>query len=794
MPRASPSGYGRTAYHDSCYLGRYEGIYEEPRVALSSVPGMELVELPRCRSDSFCCGGGGGRTFLEESEGERINHMRTDEAIGAGLSTLVTACPFCMTMLSDGAKDKGEAFTVLDLAEVLIQHRRAGSERRRLTPDPTHTRRLPAVRQARAGQGSAVRSSRPAASLASASRPICGEKRTCGKCKVRIEDGFFEALGITSSPGHVSARSPVEDKFFTPERRAEGYRLACKADVHGDLVVFVPEEARVDGQVVRKAVTDRKIHVDPSVRTYYVEMEPPTLHDPLGDYERLCDALEAQHRPRAPADRLQGACGPGQDASRLPGGRSRYPSGRAAAVPEIVRVAAGRTQRSIGLAVDVGTTSVAAYLCDLETGEVLAYDAMMNPQVTYGEDVMSRITFAMSHDGGVERLRAAVIEGVNTLAARVAEAAGFTSEDILEMTVVFNTAMHHCFLGIDPEYLGAAPYAPAVQHSINIKARDLGLDLCPGANVYVLPNRGRLRRRGQRGRADRRRAVDEDERQLIIDIGTNGELHHGQQGQALISSSCATGPAFEGAQILFGMRAAPGAIERIYINPETLEPRYKVIGKDAWSDELAPEEIGSKGICGSGIIDGRGRAVQGRHHRQVRPVREGRRQPSCPQGRQRRRVRARLGARDVARARHHDHDLGRAGGAAGQGRHVRRRQDHDAETRLRQRSTEWSSPAPSGHSSTARRRWSSACSPTFPWSASTPWATPPATGRAWLSWMRASGSRPIAGRARSSTWSCPWSRRSRADMARAMYIPHMKDKFANLASVLAAEGLAGRVG
>jgi Fe-S oxidoreductase len=125
---ASPSGHGRTAYHDSCYLGRYEGIYQEPRVAISSVPGMDLVELPRCRAASFCCGGGGGRTFLEESEGERINHMRTDEAIGAGLTTLVTACPYCMTMLADGAKDKGDALTVLDLAEVLLQHAKAGPE------------------------------------------------------------------------------------------------------------------------------------------------------------------------------------------------------------------------------------------------------------------------------------------------------------------------------------------------------------------------------------------------------------------------------------------------------------------------------------------------------------------------------------------------------------------------------------------------------------------------------------------------------------------------------------------
>ena len=431
---------------------------------------------------------------------------------------------------------------------------------------------------------------------------ICGEKRTCGKCKVRIEDGFFEKFGIVSSPKHVSGHKPVEEKFFTPERKAEGYRLACTAEVHGDLVVFVPEEARVGGQVVRKAVTDRKINVNPSVRTYYVEMVPPTLHDPLGDYERLCDALKEQHgleRPLVDYKVLLGLPGTARDA----GWKVSVSVWTGGPAPEIVRVAPGRVERSIGLAVDVGTTSVAAYLCDLETGEVVGYDSMMNPQVPYGEDVMSRITYAMSHDDGIEKLKAAIVEGVNILAARVAVAAGFTNEDILELAIVFNTAMHHCFLGIYPENLGMAPYAPALHHSINIKARDLGLTFCPGANVFVLPNEAGFVGADNVGVLIAEEPWKSEDRQLIIDIGTNGELIMGNK-ERLISSSCATGPAFEGAQIHFGMRAAPGAIEKIYINPETKEPRFKVIGKDKWSDEMPPEEIGTKGICGSGIIDG----------------------------------------------------------------------------------------------------------------------------------------------------------------------------------------------
>jgi uncharacterized 2Fe-2S/4Fe-4S cluster protein (DUF4445 family) len=431
---------------------------------------------------------------------------------------------------------------------------------------------------------------------------ICGEKRTCGKCKVRIEEGFFERFGVTSSPSHVAAWKPVEAKFFTEERKAEGYRLACVAKIHGDLVVFVPEEARAGGQVVRKAVTDRPINVNPSVKTYYIEMIPPTLHDPLGDYERVCDALKAQHGLDAPILDYRVLLGM-PDTLRASAWKVSVSVWTGGPVPEIVRIAPGTIERTLGLAVDVGTTSVAAYLCDLTTGEVISYDSMMNPQVPYGEDVMSRITYAMSNEDGIDKLQASIIEGVNTLAARVCEAVGFTHLDILELAIVFNTAMHHCFLGIYPEHLGLAPYAPALHHSINIKARDLGLKFAPGANVFVLPNEAGFVGADNVGVLIAEEPYNKDDRQLIIDIGTNGELIMGNR-EKLISSSCATGPALEGAHIKYGMRAAPGAIEKIYINPETKEPRYKVIGKDKWSDEMDPETIGTKGICGSGIIDG----------------------------------------------------------------------------------------------------------------------------------------------------------------------------------------------
>jgi uncharacterized 2Fe-2S/4Fe-4S cluster protein (DUF4445 family) len=458
---------------------------------------------------------------------------------------------------------------------------------------------------------------------------ICGEKRTCGKCKVRIEDGFFERFGVTSSPGHVSKRMPVEDKFFTPERVEQGYRLACVAKVQGDLVVFVPEEARAGGQVVRKAVTDRKINVNPSVKTYYIEITPPTLHDPLGDYERICDTLKAQHGIETPPILDYKVLVGMPDLLRKAQWKVTVCIWTGGPAPEIVKIYPGKIDRAIGLGVDVGTTSVAAYLCDLGTGEVINYDSMMNPQVPYGEDVMSRITYAMSHDDGIQKLQDAIIEGLNTIAARVTEAVGFTHEDILEMAVGFNTAMHHCFLGIYPEHLGLAPYAPALHHSINIKARDLGLKFAEGANVFVLPNEAGFVGADNVAVLIAEEPYNKDDQALIIDIGTNGELIMGNK-EKLISSSCATGPALEGAHIKYGMRAAPGAVEKIYINPETKEPRYKVIGKDKWSDEMEPEEIGTKGICGSGIIDAMaelfksgiidktGKFVKGQEHERIR--------------------------------------------------------------------------------------------------------------------------------------------------------------------------------
>jgi len=256
-----------------------------------------------------------------------------------------------------------------------------------------------------------------------------------------------------------------------------------------------------------------------------------------------------------------------------------------------------------GAAVDIGTTTVAVYLCSLKDGRVVATGSMMNPQVTHGEDVMARITHSMMNPGrGLNRLQAEIIEGLNELIQSTAESAKITPNDILEMTVVGNTAMHHIFLGIDPQWLGLSPFPPAVHHSLDLKARDLALKVHPAAYIHVLPVEAGFVGADNVGVLISEEPHRKEEMNLIIDVGTNGELILGNK-KRLLSTSCATGPAFEGAHIKFGMRAAPGAIERVRILPGTLETKYKVIGRDPWSDESPPGEIQARGICGSGIID-----------------------------------------------------------------------------------------------------------------------------------------------------------------------------------------------
>ncbi len=429
---------------------------------------------------------------------------------------------------------------------------------------------------------------------------LCGSKKVCGKCKVRIEEGFFEKDNIESKMEHLSPLTDDEKEHLKPED-GPGMRLACATEIHGDVKVFVPERSRAGKQIVRKAAKELTIALDPAVKKYNLELPQPSLHDmTTGDMERVLSFMEKEYGLRdlyfdyMTLRELQEVIRKGEWKITVTVWMDR----------EIIKVEPGFVEPSYGLAVDVGTTTVVGYLCDLNTGKVINTESMMNPQVPYGEDVMSRITYAMTNPDGLEKMQKAIIEGLNEIVERVSADLRTNGKNggsnITDMTIVFNTAMHHIFLGFNPEYIGRSPFIPAVQKALNIKARDIGVKINPASYIHVLPIEAGFVGADNVGVLIAEEPYNQDEMVLIIDIGTNGELLLGNKDK-VYSTSCATGPAFEGAQIKFGMRAAPGAIEKIRIDPETKEPQYKVIGKADWHTHL--QEINAKGICGSGIID-----------------------------------------------------------------------------------------------------------------------------------------------------------------------------------------------
>jgi len=405
---------------------------------------------------------------------------------------------------------------------------------------------------------------------------LCGGVRNCGKCKIKLVEG------------HLSPFTEEEAKFITELERTEGYRLSCAAQIKGDVLIYVPEESRTEGRVVRKEATERHFELKPAVTLYFVELSPPSLQDPLGDFDRVKKALSEKYQLHDLEINYQTLL----KVSRVLREANWKVTAAVWMEEEIIDIKPGRVDEIYGLAVDIGTTTIAGYLCSLRSGKVIATESMINPQVTYGEDVMSRITYAMTHpEEGLEKLHRSVINGLNRLIKTITKKSHLFPEDIIELTVVGNTAMHHLFLKINPEYLGVAPFPPAIHRSIDVKAADLGLKVNPSANAHLLPIEAGFVGADNVGVLIAEEPHHQDEIVLIIDIGTNGELVLGNR-KKLISSSCATGPALEGAHIKFGMRAAQGAIERIEIHPETLDVRFQVIGN-----------CKATGICGSGIID-----------------------------------------------------------------------------------------------------------------------------------------------------------------------------------------------
>ena len=431
---------------------------------------------------------------------------------------------------------------------------------------------------------------------------ICGGQGKCRKCQVLPQEGEFAKHGITSHGDHLSPLTETELHHQSRKRLKGKRRLGCNARILGDLVVDVPEESQQHKQHIAKAVTAYDIQVQPALHLYTVTLPEPDMHAPISDKRRLQQALVSEHElPIMDCD-----------LSQL---RLLQPAlakaGRQITVAvyqfqQIIAVWPGVKKEVYGLAVDLGSTTIAAQLCNLDTGEIVATADTMNPQIRFGEDLMSRVSYVMMNDGGDIAMTEVVRDAFNQLAKRAAKSAGIQVEDILDMTVVANPIMHHLFLGIDPTPLGTAPFTLTTDQAQVLRAADIDIQLHPEARICTLPCIAGHIGADTAGMILSERPDLSEEYVLLVDVGTNAEIVLGNRNRLLAASS-PTGPAFEGAQITSGQRAAPGAIERVRVDPETLEPRFRVIGCEAWSD--APDfaeksaRIGVSGICGSGIIE-----------------------------------------------------------------------------------------------------------------------------------------------------------------------------------------------
>ena len=431
---------------------------------------------------------------------------------------------------------------------------------------------------------------------------VCGGRGTCGRCQITISEGAFPKDGIVSDAASLSAQTDAESRCRDKQRLKEGHRLSCQTQFAGDVAIDVPSTSQIHRQLVCKDHEVRAISISPTVQAYFVEVTKPDLSDPRGDLERLISALKN--------DWLLGNLICDLTVTRSLPEMLRAANWQVTVAvkdsTEIVAVFPGLKESLYGVAIDVGTTTIAAHLCDLSSGDVLASAGRMNPQIRYGEDLMSRVSYIMLNSGGEAELIKAVREAISELLAETATGARLQLLDIVEIVIVGNPIMQHLVLGLNPVHLGTAPFSLTTDAATSVRAGDIGIDINPGGYAYVLPCIA-----GHVG-ADAAAVLlaeapyDRDEISLLIDVGTNAEMFLGNRDRLLAASS-PTGPAFEGAQISAGQRAAPGAVERVRIDPGSLEPRFKLVGCDVWSDDPAFNDqmpvTGITGICGSGIIE-----------------------------------------------------------------------------------------------------------------------------------------------------------------------------------------------
>jgi len=462
---------------------------------------------------------------------------------------------------------------------------------------------------------------------------VCGGRAICGRCQISVSEGEFAKHNIRSSQDSVSQASEAEIKYNERKGLNSERRLSCQSKIQSDVVIDVPASSQVHQQVIRKDNEAHDIDINPVVKAYYVSIdqkvndkslnkkykahnidvgisvetftvnvEEPDMHKGTGDLSRLMLALKDQWK----LDGLSCSLEVLQTLqATLREGRWKV----TVAIrnnQEIISIHPGFKDNFYGIAVDVGSTTIAAHLCELTSGKVIGSSGLMNPQIRFGEDLMSRVSYIMMNDGGENDLTRVVRESINEIILTITEEKNINATDIVEMTLVGNPIMHHLVLGINPIELGAAPFALATDFSTHVKANKLNININPGGYIYVLPCVAGHVGADAAAVIQAEEPYNKDEISLIVDVGTNAEIILGNK-QRLLAASSPTGPAFEGAQISSGQRAAPGAIERARIDSETLEPKFKIIGCDYWSNEEEFEEHvpagGITGICGSGIIE-----------------------------------------------------------------------------------------------------------------------------------------------------------------------------------------------
>lgn len=432
----------------------------------------------------------------------------------------------------------------------------------------------------------------------------CGGNGQCGKCQVKIAEGEFAKYGITSAPENVTGLSSAEVAHQRSGMLKDEHRLACCVLVQGDLVVDVPSASQSQQQMVRKAANTDSMVVAATTQCYLISVAEPNMHDQDGDVELLKKALWFEYNLQDLHANHQ-VLTTLQDALKV-GNRRLSVVVRKQQIISVFPASDAAEQELYGVAFDIGSTTIAAHLLNLSTGEVLASNGKMNPQIAFGDDVMARVSYVMMNADGLPKMHAAVTQTVSEIIAELIAQAGVEYDRVLEAVFVANPIMHHIFLNIDPTLLGQSPFVLATNEALYLSASDLGVDMPPAAKCYLLPCIA-----GHVG-ADAAAVLlstkpeQYDGWTLAVDIGTNAEVILGSKDRVYACSS-PTGPAFEGAQISCGQRAAVGAIERVMINRDSLEPAFKIIGCDLWSNQdgfaEATADITISGICGSGIIE-----------------------------------------------------------------------------------------------------------------------------------------------------------------------------------------------